>query len=297
MKKLLVSISLLMVTAVDGSAQFANDTAGYSSEVCPSCTEWNRPAAPRRLFANTYYVGTEGLASILITAPDGHILIDGGLPDSAPRIVANIRALGFSEKDIKFILNSHAHYDHAGGIAALVRMSGATAIVSPKSAEVLRTGKTGRDDPQHAIAHPYPAVSRVRSINEGDTVRLGDLELVAHWTPGHTPGGTSWSWRSCAQGRCLSFVYADSQTPVSADDFYFTRNSTYPHVISDFERGFRVLEQLPCDVLLTPHPGASNMWDRLAAKEGAALINPSACRRYVANARTALQVRLERERK
>ena len=272
--------------------------AAYTPAECPSCAEWNAPQAPLRLHGSTYYVGTRGLAALLVTSAAGHVLIDGGLPESAPRIAANIRALGFRVEDIRLVVNSHAHYDHAGGIGALQRASGARVAASPRSAPVLRSGLTGPDDPQHSIALAFPAVQRVEVIGDGDTVRVGDIALVAHFTPGHTPGGTSWSWRSCERGACLAFVYADSQTPVSADDFLFTRSTTYPDAIADFRRGFAVLESLRCDVLVTPHPGASSLWERVAvrdrSKEGS-LVDPAACRRYAASARAALDRRIARE--
>jgi metallo-beta-lactamase class B len=237
-------------------------------------------------------VGTHGLSAILVTSNQGHILLDGALPESAPLIEANIRALGFRMEDVKLILNSHAHFDHAGGIAALQRASGAAVAASPASAPVLRRGTSGPDDPQYGVLLAFPAVERVRVISDGEIVRVGPLALTAHFTPGHTPGGTSWAWKSCEGKRCLDFVYADSQTPVSADGFLYTRNRTYPSAIADYERGFALLERLPCDVLLTPHPGASGLWDRVAKKD---LVDRSACRRYAATARGQLARRVATE--
>lgn len=273
--------------------------AGYSPAECPSCAEWNAPQAPVRLHGTTYYVGTRGLAALLITSRSGHVLVDAGLPESAPLIAANVRALGFRIEDIRLIVNSHAHYDHAGGIAALQQASGARVAASPRSAPVLRTGLTGPDDPQHRIALAFPAAQRVDLIADGDTLRVGPIAVVAYFTPGHTPGGTSWSWQSCDEGACVEFVYADSQTPVSADDFYFTRSTAYPDAVADFRRGHAVLESLRCDVLVTPHPGASSLWARLAARDRgkeATLADPGGCRRYVAAAREALERRIARER-
>ncbi len=270
----------------------------YSPAECPSCATWNAPAPAIRLSGNTYFVGTRGLSAILVTSSQGHVLLDGALPESAESIMAKFRALGFRVEDIKLILNSHAHFDHAGGIAALQRASGAEAAASAPSASVLRRGRSGPDDPQYGIGLPFPPVDRVRVIADGDTLRVGALEMIAHLTPGHTPGGTSWTWRSCEAAACLDFVYADSQTPVSADDFYFTRSTTYPSAVADFEHGFAVLEELRCDVLLTPHPDASMLWERLAARDRGdpnALRDPGACRRYAAGARENLARRVAKE--
>jgi metallo-beta-lactamase class B len=266
---------------------------------CPSCVEWNAPQRPLRLHGNTYYVGTHGLGAILITSPRGHVLIDGGLPQSASIIRANVESLGFRMRDVRLILNSHAHYDHAGGIAELQRASGARVLASAWSARVLKTGKSQPGDPQLGIAFDYPAVSNVRTFAFGDTLRVGPIAVVPHATAGHTPGGTSWSWRSCDGARCLDFVYADSRTPVSADDFLFTRNTTYPNAIDDFRRGHATLERLSCDVLVTPHPSVSSLWDRVSPSDGtigAKLVDRDGCRRYAASARRTLEERVESER-
>ena len=294
--RILVTVAVVLAAPSLLLGQSASDTAGYTPTDCPSCAEWNAPTEPVRLFGNTYYVGTRGLAVLLITSAQGHVLIDGGLPNSAPQIVRSIRQLGFSERDVKLILNSHAHYDHAGGLAALQRMSGAVAAASPLSAPVIRSGRASQDDPQHAIALAMPPVARIDVFAFGDTLRVGPLRVVPHATAGHTPGGTSWTWTSCQAGVCHDFVYADSQTPVSADDFFFTRSTTYPDAIRDFQRGIATLEKLSCDILVTPHPGASNLWARMAGQDGAQLIDRGACVRYAQAARQGLARRIERER-
>jgi metallo-beta-lactamase class B len=266
---------------------------------CPSCAEWNEPQRPIRLHGNTYYVGTHGLGAILVTSPAGHVLLDAGLPESAPLIRANVESLGFRIRDVKLIVNSHAHYDHAGGIAELQRASGARVVASEWSTRVLNSGTPTSGDPQLALALGFPAVRGVSVFSFGDTLRVGPIALVPHATAGHTPGGTTWTWRSCDASRCLDFVYADSQTPVSADDFLFTRSPSYPNALADFERGFATLERLSCDVLLTPHPSASNLWRRVSPTDGAPtpqFVDRTACKRYAATARRLLQARIERER-
>ena len=266
---------------------------------CAQCAEWNAPQRPFRRHGNTYWVGTHGLGAILITSPEGHVLIDGGLPQSAPLIRASIESLGFRMRDVKLILNSHAHYDHSGGIAELQRASGARVMASPWSAAVMRSGRSQPGDPQFSIAFGYAAVANVATFTFEDTLRVGPTAVVPHATPGHTPGGTTWTWRACDGTRCLDFVYADSETPVSADDFLFTKNTTYPNVIADFERGYATLAQLSCDVLVTPHPGASSLWDRVSPSDGAigaGLVDREACKRYAASARRALEARVAKER-
>ncbi len=270
---------------------------GYTAQQCPSCAGWNVPHAPIKLFGNSYYVGTDGLTSILVTSPDGHVLIDGGLPESAPLILANITALGFRLRDVKLILNTHDHYDHAGGIAALAKATGARVAARASSAATLRNGRSGPSDPQFGLILPMPKVPRVQVIAAGDTLRVGPLALVAYATPGHTAGGTTWTWQSCENARCLDMVYADSQSPISDDTFRYSGDARYPSAAADFARGHTTIERLRCDVLITPHPGASNLWERLAASASSpGLVDRDACRRFAENARVALVARLARER-
>lgn len=264
-------------------------TRAYPADACASCAAWNEPQAPVRIHGNTYYVGTRGLASVLITSPEGHVLIDGALPNSAPLILENIRALGFDPRDVRLILNSHDHFDHSGGIAALQRASGAVVAASGPSAPVLERGASTEGDPQHGALLDFPPVRDVRRFADGDTLRVGPITVTAHLTPGHTPGGTTWAWRSCDDAGCVDVVYADSQTPISADGFRYTGTAA----VAAFERGHRTLETIPCDILLTPHPGASALWERV---ESGSLVDPSACRRYAATAREQLRRRLEAER-
>jgi metallo-beta-lactamase class B len=290
---------VLAVIPVTASAQ-ATDTirVDYPPSKCASCAEWNGPQQPFRIFGNTYYVGTRGLASILVTSSEGHVLIDGALPKSAPEIIANIRALGFRIQDVKLILNSHAHFDHAGGIAALQDASGARVAARDWSARTIERGESDQQDPQFGILNPFPPARNVQVIDDGHTMRVGPLGLTAHATPGHTPGGTSWTWRSCESDRCVNLLYADSQTPVSADSFFYTRSATYPNALTDFAHGLATLDALPCDLLLTPHPGASRLFERIASRDAgadSALINPALCRSFVNDARKAVADRVARE--
>ena len=208
-------IRLLLALALPQSS----DTAGYTAAECPRCAEWDQPAMPRQLHGNTYYVGTRGLGAILITSDSGHVLLDGGLPSTAPIIMANIRSLGFRVEDIRLIGNSHTHHDHAGGLAALQRVSGAEVVALPRAAPVLARGRAAADDPQFGDLLSFPVVRRVRTIADGTTLTVGDIRITAHATEGHSPGGTTWSWRSCEDGVCRDFVFGDSQTPVAADGF------------------------------------------------------------------------------
>ena len=172
-----LALSLLILAACTPAPQADPLTEEYSAELCPSCTEWNEPQAPFRVFGNTYYVGTRGLAAILIISPDGHVLIDGGLPNSAPLIQENIGALGFDISEVRLILNSHAHFDHAGGIAALQRASGARVAASGPSAEAIRRGNVGPGDPQHGQLLDFPPAPKLDIFGKLDPTKATEQEL------------------------------------------------------------------------------------------------------------------------
>jgi metallo-beta-lactamase class B len=261
---------------------------------------WTQPQEPVRIFGNTYYVGTRGLSVILITSPTGAVLIDGAMPESAADIARNVTKLGVRLADVKLIVNTHAHIDHAGGIAELQRRTGATVAALPWAAEALQSGKKHRGDPQFDTPmSPPERVANVRTIQDGEVLTAGDVKITAHKTAGHTPGGTTWTWRSCEGDRCVDIVYADSLSAVSADGFRFTGSTTYPQAIDDFTAGFKFLRSASCDILLTPHPEASDLWGRIAKRDGGerdALIDRSQCVRYVDRADAQLQKRLATER-
>jgi metallo-beta-lactamase class B len=272
---------------------------GQRTASCPQCSEWNKAQPPFRIVGNTYYVGPHGLSSVLITSSGGHVLIDGDLPESAPLIVDNIRALGFRIQDVKVIVNSHVHSDHAGGIAELQRRTGARVVASEWSAEVLKKGGVGKGDPQFGVLRPIAAVKHVSTFHEGEIIHVGDIAITPHLTPGHTPGGTSWAWKACEGTVCYAMVYADSLNPVSAAGFRFSHD--YPKAAEDFEKSFEFFETTGCDVLITAHPEASNLWERLAQREKGVkpdpMVDSGACRAYAATGREKLRQRLASERK
>ena len=269
---------------------------------CDDCAEWNRPLPPFQVFGNTYYVGTDGLSALLVTDDDGLILLDGALPQSAPIIDQNIRTLGFRTDTVRIIVNSHAHYDHAGGIAALQRFTKATVAASPAGARALERGGPTEDDPQFGFGKSqlFPAIKGVRVIADGETVRVGKAAITGHFTPGHTPGATTWSWQSCEGTRCLNIVYADSISAVSAPDYRFTAGKP-PTAADRFVESIAKVEKLPCDILFSTHPSASNMKGKLARRQKSPSPDPfvdsGSCRTYAAAARKRLEDRLAEENK
>ena len=258
---------------------------------------WRQPQTPERVYGNTWYVGSRGLSAILITSPQGHILIDGTLPENALMIEANVRALGFRMRDVKLILNSHAHGDHAGAIAALAHDSGAEVAARASQALALREGGKDANDPQYGDAPLFPPVKDIHVIGDNDTLRVGPLAIQAHATPGHTPGSTSWTWTSCEGKHCLAMVYADSLTLMASGRYRYT-DPTHPERLAEFRRALAMLSALPCDVLMTPHPEASDFWQRIAARDAGtpdALRSPDACKAYAQLGERSMQQRISAE--
>jgi metallo-beta-lactamase class B len=253
---------------------------------------WSAPQEPFAIYGNTYYVGPRGVSSVLITSPDGHILIDGASPDSSQQIAAHIRQLGFKVEDIKYILNSHEHFDHAGGIAELQKLSGATVLTGKAGVAVLSTGRTNPADPQFTGLPPTMApIAKVRAVADKEVVILGPLRVIAHYTPGHTQGGMSWTWQSSEAGKTARLVYADSLTAYANPPFRYSGSPTWPQARAALERSIALIAALPCDIVISAHPEYSDLWGRKekADTQGhAAFIDTAGCRNYAAKGRARL---------
>lgn len=268
---------------------------------CDNCEEWNRDQKPFHIVGNTYYVGMQGLSSVLVKTDRGLILLDGDLPQSVPLIAAHIKALGFDVHDVRWILSSHAHFDHAGGIAALQRISGANVGASTLAALALQAGLLPPDDPQYdgGKATHFPPVQHVSALFDGETVELGDVTVTAHYTPGHTPGGTTWTWRTCEGKRCYGIVYADSLNAIGSGDYRFSDPSRNPVTSDVVRRSIGLVRVLPCDVVISVHPGAADVLEKAAANavhpEKNAFLDPASCRAYADDATATLEATLKKE--
>lgn len=242
------------------AAMIAADQQAFL-QTCEDWDEWDKPAPPFEVYRNTYYVGTCGIAVILIANDSGHILIDSGTEAGADVVMTNIGALGFDIKDVRFLLSTHEHFDHVGGMAKLQQASGAKVVASKAAAPVLSSGQTAADDPQAGMHDPFPAVRVDALIADGGTIQSGDMAVRAIATPGHSPGGLSWAWQECKE-RCENIVYADSLSPVSSDEYKF---SEHPAYLADYLAGLWRLIREDCQILLSPHPSHSQMLKRMAA--------------------------------
>lgn len=263
---------------------------------CAYCNDWNRPQATFRIADNTWYVGVAGLSAILVDTGDGLVLIDGGLPQSAPLINTNIRALGFRPEDIALILVSHVHYDHVGGIAALQRLSGARVLASEAAIVALVAGELQPDDPQFdpgADESRFPAVQNVDVVRDGESLTVGDVVFTGYHTPGHTPGGMSWSWQSCDDSACRHVVYADSLSPISVDGFRYSADDG--RVARQVRTSATRIGALPCDIFLSNHPSLFGMQEKFASEAAEPFVNAAECRAYADRALERLERRLRVE--
>ena len=262
-----------------------------ASAIAAHAADWYAPQDPFVVYGDTYYVGTHGIATVLITSRAGHILIDAGPTNAASTVADHIRQLGFKVEDIRLILVSHAHMDHVGALAALQRMSGAEVLAAPASVPVLRTGRADPADPQAPGLETMAPVSRVRAVRDGEVVRVGPLAITARLTPGHTRGGASWTWQATEGGRTVDVVYADSLNAVAADGKRFGANPLDPRATVNLQMSMAKVEAFKCDVLVSAHPEFGELWTRKAKQAtlgDAAFIDPDACRAYAAKARAWL---------
>lgn len=256
---------------------------------CPADAGWNEPGPPFRIYGNSWYVGTCGIAAILITSPQGHVLIDSGTVAGAKVVATNIRRLGFRLEDVKVLLMSHEHHDHTGGMAALKAATGARLIASSAAAPVMASGTAAPGDPQFGMNPGLAPVVVDQVLGSDGRVRSGALSMQAITTPGHTPGALSWQWRSCDGADCRTLVFADSLSAISSDTYRF---SDHPAYVAAFRDGLTRLASVECDMLLTPHPSASGLHARAAAglpKDG------TACAAYAEAKLAQLETRLAKE--
>lgn len=290
-----MSIAALLLAAVSPTAAaLAPSTAQLPTQTAPQACAgrdgWSEPTVPQRIIGKVWYVGTCGISVILITSPQGHVVIDGGPRGAGALVAKSIVAAGFRLKDVRWILSSHEHHDHAGGIAQLQRLTGARVAAIAPNAAVLRTGVPAPRDPQSGDLSPFDPVRVDRVLKDGEVLRLGPIAITAHATPGHSPGSTSWTWPSCQGQTCHAVAYADSISAVAAPGYRFT---AHPDYVRSFRAALAKVAALPCDLIITPHPIASNLFDRLDGK--APLAVAGACRAYAARGRDGLAARLADE--
>ena len=279
------------------TSAFAVLSALAANPVAQSNPAWTTPFSPFRIAGNLYYVGSKGLASYLITTSQGHILINSDLETSVPLLQASVEKLGFKFADIKILLISHAHWDHNAGSAAIKKLTGATYMVMEGDVPVVESG--GKTDFHYGTTSSslYPATKVERVLQDGEEVRLGDAVLVAHLTPGHTKGCTTWTMRVREGGRTYNVVIIGS--PNVNPGYRLVNNPSYPQIAADYERTFRVLKSLPCDIFLGAHGdyfGLDEKYARLKQEAAPApFIDPAGYKQYVAGREQAFRAELAKQ--
>ena len=284
--------SILLAGALVAMAGVAGALGAQSSP------EWTEPFPAFRIAGNVYYVGSKGLASYLITTAQGHILINSDLEANLPLLRTSVESLGFKFSDIKILLISHAHWDHDAGSAAIKALTGARYMVMDGDAAVVESG--GKTDFHYgnvpASLYKPAAVDRV--LHDGDEVRLGDAVLVARLTPGHTKGCTTWTMKVTEGGKTYDVVIVGS--PNVNAGYTLVNNAAYPQIAADYERTFRLLKSLPCDIFLGAHGDYFDLekkYARLKQGAGTPFVDPEGYRTYVAAREQAFRTELARQEK
>jgi metallo-beta-lactamase class B len=260
--------------------------------------KWDEPTEPTRIVGPLHYVGTAGLASYLFVTKEGHILFNTGMPDSGPLIVESIRKLGFEPKDIKILINGHGHTDHAGAFAYFKKLTGAqVAIMEPDVAMIEDGGKSdfhyGHD--WEIMGQPPVKVDRV--LRDGDTVRLGEVLLLAHHTPGHTRGATTWETTLIDNGRAYKVVWPDGGG--FNPGYRIAKEPTsYPGINADYRRTHHVHEMLRPDIFLGAHAeyfAYEQKRDRAKSEGLQAWVNPEEYRQFTAKQKRAFEEQVDLE--
>ena len=267
-----------------------------AAAAAPNSPDWTEPFPPHRIVGDVYYVGTRGLASFLITTPEGHILINGDLESTVPMIRDNVEKLGFHFSDVKILLISHAHFDHAAGSALVKKMTGAKYMVMDADVSEIESG--GKTDFQYGDSADtqFPATKVDRVLHDGDEVKLGGTVLVAHLTPGHTRGCTTWTTKVVDHGKSLNVVIVGS--PNVNPGYKLVNNAVYPQIAQDYENTFKALKSLPCDIFLGAHGSYYGMESKFARlKQGGAnpFIDPGGYKSYVAEREQAFHAELKKQ--
>ena len=265
--------------------------AAGAAALSPAMAAMNGPQAPFKIADNLYYVGASDVTSYLIVTHDGYILLDGGFEQTAPMILDHIRALGFDPKRIRYILNSHAHFDHAGGIAAIRAATGATFVASAPDAPELAAGGTNDFSLKDAA---FPPAKPDRIVADGERVTLGGVSITAHVTAGHTKGCTTWTLPVTIDGKRQTALFLCSLSVLS--EFRLIGNPLYPNQAADFAKSFATLKGLSCDLFLGSHGQFFDLKDKAAKLAADArpnpFVDPKGCRAFIAKAQATFDARL-----
>jgi metallo-beta-lactamase class B len=285
----ILSISLLMIIVLIVAA---ND----SYKPAPLQNDWTEPFPAFRIAGNLYYVGSRGLASYLITTPEGHILINSNMEANVPMIRTSVETLGFKFSDIKILLISHAHWDHCAASATIKRLTGAKYMVTEGDVGVVESG--GKSDFQYGTDPTalFTATKVDRVLHDSDEVKLGDATLTARLTPGHTRGCTTWTMKVNDGSKARDVVIIGS--PNVNPGYKLVGNTVYPGITEDYEKTFRVLKSLPVDYFLGAHGSYFDLetkYPKFKAGDASAFIDPAGYKNYVEEREQAFRRELKKQ--
>lgn len=261
-----------------------------------NASDWTAPFPPHRIVANVYYVGSKGLASYLITTPQGHVLINSSMEANVPLIRDSVEKLGFHFTGIKILLISHAHWDHCAGSARVKELTGAQYMVMDADVPVVESGGKADFHYGNSADNLYKPVKVDRILHDGDEVKLGGAVLVAHKTPGHTKGCTTWTMKVADAGKTYDVVIVGS--PNVNPGYKLVSNAAYPQIAQDYEQMFRVLTSLPCDIFLGAHGNYYRIEEKFAHLKDATtnpFIDPEGYKSYVAEREQAFRDELRKQ--
>ncbi len=291
-KSLLLSVVVLgsvgsCTTVSDAQPNDLDDVQAFARD-CKPWDDWRKPSPVFQVHGNTYYVGSCGITALVVLGSEQAILFDTAEVEFAPTLQSNLARVGVEPRKIGWILGSHEHYDHVGGVAEFQRRSGAEVIIADE-AKISFTGQMDPRDPQFGMHDPLEQPDISKTVSDGDVLTLANIDFTVVATPGHTPGALTWQWTSCDGSDCKTIVYADSLSPVSRDDYKF---SEHPEYIAEYRAGLERLAKLECDILLTPHPSASFMQQRAST---GSLVGGMSCKNYSNRVSQRLDARLKAE--
>lgn len=269
---------------------------GPSNKLVAQTNDWTEAFPPFKIAGNLYYVGSKGLANYLITTPKGHILINSDLEENVPLIRASVEKLGFKFSDIKILLISHAHWDHNAASDTIKKLTGAKYMVMEPDVSVVESG--GKTDFQYGNDPTtlYKPTKVDRVLHDGDEVKLGGATLVAHLTPGHTKGCTTWTLKVADGGKTYNVVIIGS--PNVNPGYRLVNNSAYPTIADDYQKTFKVLKSLSCDIFLGAHGnyfGLEVKYPRLKGEGLSVFIDPAGYKKYVEDKEQEFKKELARQ--
>jgi metallo-beta-lactamase class B len=267
-------------------------TSASSQAACKSLDDWNEPTHARRIYGNSWYIGTCGISVVLIATPQGHVLIDSAPEKSSDAVQKNILSLGVKLSDIKTILLTHEHHDHMGGMASMQKATGAKVLSRANVVDVLKSGKNDRRDPQFEELAGFAPIANVHAFKDSGDIKIGSKQIRHIPMAGHAPGGSGWTWQECEKSVCKSLVFADSLGSISDNTYLYSAPDSLANALKESSE---VLAKTSCDILITGHGTASDLLSRLDGEKP--LINDSACTNYAQAGALRLEDRLKKESK